>query len=209
MRRSAPLLNQNEDGVVTLTAIKTIVQEAVDAAVKSIVDQLSSRVTQIEERTTRLETSTANYNQNVQEIRNASIQTRDVMSRLEQAEENGRRFSYSFDLLLHGIPEDNNSVWSTVQEFLNKHNLQEFQKALEGTAFRLGKPRSNLPGSDIRPRPILIRLLSRTAKQPLLSLMGKKNVSSGSPYFSAHFTRQQLEEIRQKATLQNMNQSHP
>lgn len=202
MPRVTPYSVPKDDTPVTLSSIKQIVEQAVETAIKSVMEQLNTRVSVLEQKCSAIDSTISTNEQDIADIKVKEKSTHNKISSLETAVESARRHSYSFELLLHGVTENENqtSEWETVQSFFNKHNLQEFLAALEGTSYRLGKPRDDAT----RPRPILFRLITRTARGPLLAKAGKKALSPNEAYLSAHLTKLQLEDLRKKATGQSL-----
>lgn len=196
MPRAAPYTSPKEDGPVTLAAIKQIVK----TSEQNLLEQLSGRMKALEDRADRVDEMTANQNKTISELQATVSDLHRKVTTLEESEEKARRHSYSFDLLLHGIAENDTADWQSVVTFLTNSNLQHQLPALEGTAFRLGRPPNNQQDPNTRPRPILFRLVNRMARTALLSAAGKKNVAPAMPYISSHLTRGQLEQLREKAT---------
>lgn len=195
MPRVNPYNTQKDEAPITLSAIKQIVE----ASSQKVVEQLSNRISVLEDRLNRIEMATTNQQKINSEVQCNMTEIQRSVLTLQQAQESALKHSYSFELLLHGIPEDETPDIELLSTFLREKNLTEFLPAIEGTAFRLGKVRTQQQGSRMGPRPILFRLLSRTARIPLLHAASKKTVPPGTPYLSAHLTHHQLVELREKA----------
>lgn len=193
MPRTTPY--PKEDSPVTLAAIKQLI----DAATQRTIDELSLRITSIETRQTAIEATSSQQQDELVRLKESHAELQQRCQLLETREEQSRRHSYSFELLLHGIPEDDQPVWPKVTAFLNDMDLATYIERIDGAVFRLGRPTMR-DGNDPHPRPILIRLLSRNIRAPLLERAGKKQSTNGSPYFSSHLTRLQINELRLKAS---------
>lgn len=193
--RSAPY--SKDEPALTYSVIKQLI----DAGIQRAIDTISDRFTLMETRVTTVEEKSESVQQNLNKLSQETVLLSKKYSELKTSSEMALRHAFSFEFLLHGIPEANQATsdWPAVQEFLTLHNLHEIIPHLDGVAYRLGRPRER---SD-RPRPIVVKDSSRRYQQKIIATAGKKCVPSGSPYCSPHFTKLQLDNIRSNANKKN------
>lgn len=125
------------------------------------------------------------------------------------ATEKLKRHSFSYDLLLHGVPENDaessESLLTTVTQYLTDKDQARFIPDMEGYVHRLGPkkhqptPNATITTDDVqlRPRPLLFRMRCRAAQSTLVNTLSKRSIQAG-PYLSSHLTPAQMDDLRQR-----------
>lgn len=196
--RTAPYTK--EEPALTYSSIKQLI----DSGIQRAIDTLTERFVAVEQRLTSVEEKSNKAQEGVTAL---SLKVDDLSKkydRLNNSAERSMRHAFSFELLLHGVPETETSKtnmessdWAVVKDFLLNQNLGNVIPQLDGVAYRLGPAREKTD----RPRAIVVKDSSRRCRDILISKAGKRNMAPGEPYFSPHYTKQQLQEIRNKEAL--------
>lgn len=188
-----PTPYSKDEPALTYTVIKQLIEDGIQRAINTISDRFAA----VENRVVTIEEKTKKVQEDQTKLSQETTSLAERYAELKTSTELLRRHAFSFEFLVHGIPESDQTTsdWLTVQGFLTHHNLGEVIPQLDGVAYRLGRPRET---SD-RPRPIVVKDSSRRCIQTILTKTGKKNLPVGSPYCSPHLTKLQLENIRIRA----------
>lgn len=187
-------------------AFQEVVKPCIENSTQHILSRITELTTQLHAVDTRVTTLEIRHNQHdsaimslrsdISAIRDEATAARSSASSALSEIEQARRFSYSFEVLIHGVPEDSGPEFDIAHSFFESKGLGHCLPMLEGSAYRLGKTKK----TD-RPRPVVVRLLSRAVKGELILKAGRKAVQDKSPYVSSHSTKQQLDEWRARVNM--------
>lgn len=178
----------------------------VEKAVEQLREEMKTGFATLQERLDKLQDENRHL-----KIENKAIKTEmdKLQQRVKVQEETMERFrkhSYSYDVLLHGVPEDTNenadSLATTVTNFIKGKVPAKYMADVEMYVHRLGPKKLTLPSpdgttADVRPRPLIFRMKSRSSQSVLVATLSKRNVKDG-PYLSSHYTPRQIEEFKNK-----------
>lgn len=177
-----------------------------DAATSQLNAQMPIGFQQVNERLDRMTAENKQMKEDIDVLRNdLAVKERNILAQSKEIERL-RRHSYAYDVLLHGVPEqnkeDSKSLALKVSSFLTARGHGNVLSEMEHYAHRLGpsKPR-HLSSTDVttsRPRPIVFRMLSRATQFCLVTSLSKSTARKGEPYLSNHFTPTQILEFKQK-----------
>ena len=176
--------------------------------VKQSIVALTEKLTTLDKRLTAVE------QQQAQSANCGKTQETEIAN-LRAALEQSRRHSYTFDVLLHGVKEQQGEDWQAAMDKVKSYlqvNAAGAIRELEGYGHRLGPPVRDDPVTaenpgGVRPRPIIFRMRSRAAAKSLIEACGKNNRPNSDirgPYCSHHLTPLQMANVREKRRATQM-----
>lgn len=182
---------------LTAAEMRAIIQEELSAKLDPLnakIDALVCKVAALSTEQSELGTRQRQQGSEIEILRS-------TIKVLEGQNEMLLKHSYSYDALIHGIEESDADDWQAtmaqVKTFLTKRGLECFIAQIDGYGHRLG-PRRSQPMTKQNPRPICIRLITKSAQLELVSSCNKRNSPKGEAYISDHLTKTQIAFLRDR-----------